>query len=96
MAGLRRSRAASPLRASPSKIGHEAKLVVSVLLLSVALTVRIEAQSKETLFSPDKSYSVELIAGGDEKDANLVVSRGENCDCQNASLWIVSRRTLES
>ena len=44
-----------------STVRHETKLFASLLALLTLLTAGAEAQSEEKLFSPDKSYSVEIV-----------------------------------
>ena len=44
-----------------STVRHETKLFASLLALLTVLTAGAEAQSEEKLFSPDKSYSVEIV-----------------------------------
>jgi hypothetical protein len=76
MAGRRRSHAATPLRALSKTIRHETKLFGSLLALLTALTAGAEAQSEEKLFSPEKSYSVEIMRAHEANSDALVLFNG--------------------
>lgn len=76
MAGRRRSHAATPLRALSKTICHETKLFGSLLALLTALITGAEAQSDVKLFSPDKSYSVEIMRAHEANSDALALLNG--------------------
>ncbi len=76
MARHGRPHASSPLTALSKTIPHETRLFASLLASLTAFTAGAEAQSDVKLFSPDKSYSVEIMRPHEPNSDALVLFNG--------------------